>query len=89
MTRAYLSAHDAKMKRRTRAAIMREMVPPESHPHGRCARTFCTKALQLPSGRERSAFNLSLSNPPAGLSEGIEGDSKDDNDADNDLLNIR
>ena len=46
MARAYLSAHDAKMKTRTWAAVMREMGP-----HGiassqeRCARTFCSKAF--------------------------------------------
>ena len=38
---------------------------------------------------EALGANISLSDAAAGLSEGIEGDSKDDNDADNDLLDIR
>ena len=37
---------------------------------------------------EALSANISLSDPAAGLSEGIEGDEYD-NDADNDLLNIR
>ncbi|MGA9577197.1 MAG: hypothetical protein WBV90_06225 [Terrimicrobiaceae bacterium] len=46
MARAYLFAHDAKMKTRTWAAVMREMGPTESHLHRSGARE--------PSARKRS-----------------------------------
>jgi hypothetical protein len=39
--------------------------------------------------RENEALSARLSDPLAGFSEGIKGDGEDDNDADNDLLDIR